>query len=341
MSKAKMITKINGNIVIFGIPLLLILAMVLLTKSKIFEENSAIVSVGITIDLLFTIPVLYFLLIKKRNIPKTTIVPLFIIGMVVATYSIPKEYHAILNWSKTWVFPVLELGVVVFVVYKVRQTIQKYKANAVAASDFFSTLKETCREILPKRMAIFLAMELAVFYYGFVFWKKKTIQENEFTYHKNSGTIALLIGIILIIGIETYVLHVLLLKWNTIAAWVATVASIYSGIQIFGFVKSMVKRPIVVEDDKLYLRYGILSETTIDISAIDTIQIRDNGIEFDDETRKLSPLGELEPYNMVLYLKDENILNGFYGMKKNFKKIVLFVDDKKGFKALLDDKVKG
>ncbi|MEW7278770.1 hypothetical protein ABW636_09250 [Aquimarina sp. 2201CG1-2-11] len=334
-----MITKINGNILIFGIPLLIILSMVLLAKSKVFQENTEALSVGITVDLLFTVPLLYFLLIKKSNIPKTTVVPLFVIGMLIATYIVPKEHQTILNWSKTWLFPILELGVIVFVVYKVRQTIKRYRAKAMVVSDFFSALKETCREILPKRVAIFLAMELAVFYYGFVFWKKKTIKENEFTYHKNSGTISLLMGFILIIGVETYVLHVLLLKWNMIAAWVATIASIYSGIQVFGFVKSMMKRPIVVENGRLYLRYGILSETTINISAINTIQIIDKGVEFDDEIIRLSPLGELESYNLVLSLKEGNTLNGFYGVKKTFKKIVLFIDDKHRFKALLDDKI--
>lgn len=197
-----MTTKIHSNLVVFGVPVLLILLVVLITKSQIFASNTGALSIGITLDLLFTIPIVYFILIKKKNIPKTTIVPFFILGMVIASYIIPQEHQSTLNWVKNWIFPFVELGVGVFVFYKVRQTIKRYKVNAKQELDYFSALKETCGEIAPGKIAIFLAMELAVFYYGFVSWKKRILAENEFTYHKNSGTISLLAALIVIIGVE-------------------------------------------------------------------------------------------------------------------------------------------
>ena len=38
-------------------------------------------------------------------------------------------------------------------------------------------------------------------------------------------------------------------------------------------------------------------------------------IEFNKETRKLSPLGELESHNIIIRLNKENTLIGLYGMK--------------------------
>jgi hypothetical protein len=103
--------------------------------------------------------------------------------------------------------------------------------------------------------------------------KKRELKENEFSYHKDSGTITLLIAIIFIVAIETLVLHILLTKWSSLVAWILTFLSIYSGIQIFGFLKSMFKRPISIENNKLFLRYGIMNETTIDLKNIDNIEI--------------------------------------------------------------------
>ncbi|WP_247672574.1 hypothetical protein [Aquimarina sp. MMG016] len=333
----KTLSKTNSNILVFGVPVLLIVSMVLITKSKLFSANPNTLSIAITIDLLFTIPIVYLLLIRKKNIPKTTIVPFFVLGIVIASYIIPKEHQSILDWAKNWVFPILELGVVTFVIYKVRKSLLRLKQHTKLKPDFFSALKETCNEILPKQIAILLAMELAVFYYGFVYWKKRTIAKNEFTYHRNSGSVGLLIGLIGIIGIETYVLHILLLKWNTIAAWIITGLSVYSGIQILGFLKSLTKRPIYIEDNILYLRYGILSEATIPIKNIESIELSSKDLELNAETRKLSPLGNLENHNVIITLKQENTFTGLYGMKKSFKQLAFYIDNHEMFKTQLEE----
>ncbi|MDY8135066.1 hypothetical protein [Aquimarina sp. 2201CG5-10] len=333
------ITRTSSNLLVFGIPLLIIASMILITQSKIFATNPNTLSIGITIDLLFTAPLVYFLLIRKKKIPKTTIVPLFVLGIIITSFIIPKENQSLLNWVKTWVFPLVEIGVATFIFYKVRQTLKLYKNHSNQQADFFTALQNTCKEILPKRIATLLAMELAVFYYGFISWKKRITTKNEFTYHKNSGTIGLFIALIGIIGIETYVLHILLAKWSIIAAWIASGLSIYSGIQILGFLKSITKRPISIENEKLYLRYGILSETTIDISAIQSIELSSKDIELTAETRKLSPLGDLESHNTIITLKEENTLNGLYGIKKTYKQLALFIDNKEEFKSFVEHQI--
>ncbi len=336
MSKIQTMTKASSNILVFGIPILIIGSMVLIVSTKLFENNPSALSLGITVDLLFTAPIVYFLLIKKKNIPKITMVPVMFLGMIVASNIIPKEHQSLLSWFKTWFFPVVELGVGAFIFYKVRRTIQFYRNNRKLQPDFFSTLKDSCKEVFPGKVGMLLAMELAVLYYGFISWKRTKLKKNQFSYHKNSGTIPLLIALIPIIAIETYVLHILLLKWNVIAAWVATALSIYSSIQILGFLKSIMKRPINIEENTLHLRYGILSETSIAISNIETIEITTKDIEWNNETRKLSPLGEMESHNLIIYLKKENPLSGLYGIKKSFKTLALFVDNNEEFKSLLE-----
>jgi len=325
------------KLIIFGFPLLLIGLMIFIAKSSSFRLHPESMAIGVTFDLLLTVPFVYFLLIRKTTIPKTTIVPFLIFGVLICSIILPSENQYYLNLFKTWVLPIVELLVVSFVIYNVRKTIKNYKKKKHLSFDFFTTLKNTCYEILPEKVVMPIVTEIAVFYYGFLYWKKRKLKENEFTYHKDSGTITLLIAIIFIVAIETVTFHILLLKWSNIAAWILTFLSIYSAIQIFGFLKSMLKRPIAIESNKLYLRYGIMNEATIKLKEIASIEISSKDIELNKETRKLSFLGELESHNVIIRLKNESTLIGLYGIKKKFKVLALYIDNKNEFKNQMDN----
>ena len=331
------IIKTQKNIIIFAIPILIIGLMIFITKTSLFQMNPDNLAVGITFDLLLIVPFIYFLLIRKTDIPKTTVLPFLIFGVIICSIILPSENQHYLNLFKTWVLPIVELSVLSFVIYNVRKGIKNYKKKKHLSFDFFTTLKNTCYEILPKNVVIPVVTEIAVFYYGFMYWKKRELKENEFSYHKDSGTITLLIAIIFIVAIETVTFHFLLLKWSNIAAWILTFLSIYSAIQIFGFLKSMFKRPISIEGNKLYLRYGIMKEATIKLKEIDSIEISSKDVELNKETRKLSFLGELESHNVIIRLKNENTLIGLYGIKKKFKVLALYIDDKNEFKNQIDN----
>lgn len=328
---------LQKNLIIFGIPFSIIAAMIFIAKSSIFNENPSNLSTGITFDLLLTVPFVYFLLIRKTNIPKTTVVPFIIIGIVTCSLILPTENQYYLNLFKTWVLPIVEVSILSFVIFNIRKAIKRYNLNKTESFDFFTTLKNTCYEILPRAAAIPAVTEISVFYYGFIYWRKRKLKENEFSYHKNSGTISLLIAIVFIIGIETVVLHVLLVKWSAIVAWVLTFLSIYSGIQIFGFLKSMLKRPISIEKNRLYLRYGIMNETSIEIDNIESIVLSTKDIEPNKETRRLSILGELEGHNIIIRLKKENTLFGLYGIKRKYKVLALYVDEKAKFQERINN----
>lgn len=332
---------IQKRLIIFAIPLLLIAVMVLLTNSSFFTANSNQLSLAITIDLLLTTPFIYFLLIRKTSIPKTTIVPFIILGLVVGSFIIPAENQLYLNLFKTWALPIIELSVFSFVLYNIIKAVRLYKSsNAEGNLDFFTTLKSTCYKILPKAAVIPVVTEIAVIYYGFINWKRRKLKPNEFSYHNDSGTIGLLMALVFLIAIETLALHLLLAKWNIVVAWILTGLSIYSGIQIIGFLKSMQKRPILIKNNVLYLRYGIMNETTISIQDIESVELSIKDIELNKITRKLSFLGGLEGHNLVIKLKKENVINGLYGIKKTYKVLALHVDQKQDFKNRIEQVLK-
>ena len=319
-----------------SLPFFLLFGILLFTRSIYFQQQSELISQFLILDLLITIPVVYFWVIQKTNIPKITVVPVIILGMLLGYYTIPEDQHHYLDLFKKYAFPLLEGGVFLFVVFKIRKTIQAFKSNNSQELDFYDVMRKTCQEILPGRLSHFLLSEISVFYYGFMSWKTPGRREGDFTYHKRSGSPALFGALIFIILVETFAVHVVLLKWSSLAATILSVLSIYTAIQFLGFSRSLAKRPISIKDGKLYLRYGIMNETVIAMDEIESIELSRKALKKDDNIKKLSLLGELESHNVIIHCKKEQTLNGLYGMTKPFNSLALHLDEKERFKSEVD-----
>jgi hypothetical protein len=327
----------NRNLLRFGIPALLFITLILFVKSSYFQVDSTALTLGITLDLLVTIPIIYFLLFRKTTIPKTTIVPMMILGLVVGLFILPETNQQYLNLFKTWFLPIIEISVATFVILKVRKAILFHKSQKDTSLDFFTTLKKTCAEILPKPVVAPFATEISVFYYGFIYWKRRKLAKNEFSYHKESGSVALFLVLIMLIAIEITPIHHLLAKWNIIAAWILTILSIYSGFQVFGFAKSLMKRPIEVTQNTVLLRYGIMHEATIPLSEIKEIKLSKKSFTKEDNITRFALLGELESHNIIIEVHNEQTLHGLFGIKKPFTKLALHVDKDAAFKAYVEN----
>lgn len=323
----------------FLIPLALFIGTYFFIKSPYFLENSSTLTFAVSADLLLTIPIVYFLLIRKTSIPKTTVVPMMIIGLAIGFFSLPEANQEYLQLFKTWFLPVIEVGVASFIIYKVRKAVLFHRKQENKSLDFFTALKTTCAEILPKPAVVPFATEISIFYYGFVYWKRRKLAENEFSNHKESSSLALFFILIVIVAIEIVPIHILLAKWSEVAAWILTILSAYSGLQIFGFAKSLMKRPIAVENDRVLLRYGVMQEAEIPIEDIKKITLTTKEFDKEENITRLSLLGEAEGHNVLIETHNEQIVRGLFGIKKTFTKIALHVDKKGEFKAYLENKL--
>ncbi len=323
----------------FGIPFVMVMLMIVLVKSPWFMEHPGELSPGITFDLVLTIPLIYFLLIRKTAIPRFTVIPLFITGILVAGMIIPSDHQFFLTQVKKWILPAVELMVLTVVMIKLYRTRQLYRIQKGQAHDFFTALRNAASEVLPKRLSTVFTTEIAVFYYGFAHWKKGTLRKNEFSYHKDSGTQAVLGAIIFLVISETFVFHILLQTWSETAAWVLSGLSVYSGLQVFGLMRSMSKRPIVVANEYLELRYGIFGEATIPLKEIKEVKVIYGELPEDKKIIRLCPMGSLESPNMVLHLRSDQVLHRFYGLRKVFSSIAFYVDEKERLESSLKDHV--
>lgn len=318
-----------------GIPLALLFTLIVLMQLPLFQGDDML-NLALTADLLVTVPVVYLLIIRKFAIPNTTIIPVMVVGLLLGTYFLPEGGQTYLQMFKTWGLPIIEISVLLFVALKVRKAIGRFKEEYSQIPDFFTAVKHTVQEILPQRLVIPLSTEIAVIYYGFFAWKSRNLKDHEFSYHKKSGTPATFGALIFMVGVETAALHLLLAEWNPLVAWLLTGLSIYSAIQLFGFGRSLSKRPIHIQNGKLHLRYGIMNEAIVDLAAISSVELSRKPLDKDEMVRKLSPLGDFESHNVVLTLNQSYTLTGLYGMQKEVQILGLHIDEPIAFKEYLE-----
>lgn len=323
---------------LIGVPVVLFTALIGLMSWPGFSGNSAL-NLAITLDLLITVPVAYYLVIRKTAVPKTTVIPVMIAGLLIGSSFLPEDGQTYLDLFKTWALPAVELGVLAYVVIKVRSAISIYKGLQGATPDFYRALQTTCRGILPESLALACATEIAVIYYGLLHWRSRSLRDREFRYHRKSGTPALMGAFVFVIGIETFALHLLLEQWSSVAAWVLSALSVYTALQVLGFAKSLAQRPIAIEGQQLMLRYGILNECEIPLQDIASVELSSKPLPKEPLARKLSPMGEMERHNVIIHLKRTHVLRGIYGLKMQWDTLALHVDEPVRFKAQLDDQV--
>ncbi|MEQ6165671.1 hypothetical protein AAOE16_00635 [Ekhidna sp. MALMAid0563] len=311
------------------LPFIIPILCIWVVNTPLFSEDPASLSMAITFDLLVSTPVLYFLTIRKRTIPNTTVIPAFILGIVIASIILPSEHQYYLSQVKIWILPVVEIGIISYIIITIRRTFKSFKLTG--ETDFFSAAKAASAKILPKRVAILFATELSVFYYGVFAWKKRRLSLNEYSYHQKTSTQMVLGVFFFIIMIEAIAVHLLLQSWSQVVAWILTCLSIYGCFQILGILKSLSRRPISIKNDAVILRYGIMNEVEVPYNQIKQIAAFTTTVEKSDGYVHLSPFKDMEGHNILIEVENEMELNGFYGVKKSFEKLLIYTDEPERF----------
>jgi len=318
------------NYLVLSIPLIIASFLFILTRSDHFQKSSSELSYAITLDFLITIPLVYALIIWKGGIPKFTILSIFILCLLVASYVIPENEQELLDQVKYIAIPVLEIGIFSFLIYKIRSISKSISENGLASLDFYDKLKMACQSTFPGRVGKLFCTEIAVMRYALFPLKKVAIMPNEFSYYKKSGIksiIAVLIGLVLV---EVIVVHLIVAQSSEKIAWILTAVGLYALIQVLSLLRSMNHRPITInyEEKILELRYGFFAETAIPFSWITELEINKKSLAESKSVIKLSPLDLVDTHNIILKLDRTHILHKIYGIEKEYKSIAVFIDEK-------------
>ena len=322
----------QNRLLIFGLPALLILSISILALNHRMVDTPAM-AVAIILDLVLTIPLIYWLLIRSTDIPKITIVPMIIGGLVLTNFILPESQQILAGNFRHILIPIIELGVFFYLIRLAKKTGQKFKALKNRDTDFLEVIRKTVQEVFPmKTFAKFLSFEIAVFYYAFFLWSKpKTIAAHQFTYHKKSGAAALFYALTMIILVESFAVHLLIAPYSPVFAWLLTISSLYLAVQFYAHIKAIKRRLITIENEQIFFRNGLFANTLLPLNNIHAIELSQRQPQTDRKVEKFALIAELELHNIILHLKKPITIEGFYGVKKQAEVVLIWVDEKDKF----------
>jgi hypothetical protein len=199
--------------------------------------------------------------------------------------------------------------------------------------DMLERLREAAREILPaRRVAAAIASEMAVFYYSLLAWRRRAQTPSgarAFTYHRTSGYGALLFALLIVTVAEAVPVHILVARWSPGAAWLLT---ILSGYGLFWFVadyRATHLRPILLDDETLWIRTGL--RWTIQIPRAHIVAIHKKAPKSEPFLRATLPMMK----SLWIELAEPVTAQGPYGIKKQARWISVAVDDAKAFQEVI------
>lgn len=324
-----------------GIPILIFLACFIITQTAKFKANTALLSNAILIDLLIAAPLIYFLTIRKSNISKITVSRIFIAGLLVAGFILNAQSNMLLHVITTWISPVVEGTLILFIVSKFYCANKKAKETNNNKPDFLMHCRTVMFQVTGnEKFANIVSSEIAVLYYAFLGRKDKTIDyKTTFTSYKENGVTLILWVILSIFLIETTGVHFLLSIWSKTIAWILTGLTLYTCMQLYAHIKAVKARPIIINKDSLEIHNGLAGDAYIKFENIEKFELSKKMPE-NRNPIKIALLKGMENHNIVVYLKKPIVVTKIFGIKKNTDTVLFYVDKSNEFSNALASQLK-
>ena len=312
------------------IPSSLFLFLVILIRSDYYGVHHVSLRVPIVLDFVITAPFIYFLFIRKKAIPRYTVASVLIIGVIIASIYLPLEDQDLLIQIRKWVVPILEIGILSLVGWKIFNLIRQSKKSRFTHSDFYDSILHASQQVFPGTPGLVLASEISMMYYLICGWKPKILRANEFSYHKKSGSGIIYGTLLFVFAIEAWVVHFMVMRWNPIVAWILTGITVYGILQFLALLASLKQRPIILDapEKTLKVNYGFMLSVNIPLASIESIEKTSRTPRDPKGFLKTFPL---ESHNVIIHFKDEITFHMMYGRKKEAQCIGLFLDERELF----------
>jgi hypothetical protein len=317
--------KKHNSLLIFGM-----IETMLLVIDFCFTPKNSPLSFSILTALFFIVaPIIYYFL-SRREQTEFTFWFVFYLAFKTTPYLFPMNgnfFKIIFDWKIYF-----NIAFLLFLIWTVVHFIMNFKRNIkhidIENQDDYSVIINSLQESFKfKKLNTIIAFEICSFYYCFIKWSGNKTSENQYSGYKNSGVSAIYIGLMLASIAEAVTVHMLLISKNKNAAIVFLILHIYLLINLTGHLKAIFFRRHLISANKIIIRYGLFNSLEIPISSIEKTSKFEGDYEKSNELVKFALLGKLEPHNVAIECKNSISVNLPFGIVKNPKMLLLFVDD--------------
>ena len=262
MTRAK--SRLNPQLVFVALALGINILVLLLARQATGPKAHSI-AVGAVLDMTVTVPALYYWLVVRpglRNLASLGLIAL--LSLWRAAFAFPEIIP-----GKVWIGAATECLMIAAVWWGIRRA--RSAAGGITETDPVARIQAAVRGILPFSSAErVLTGELAVLYYGLAWRAKPDVnpRSQAFTLHRRSAFQDILLFVGLASLLEILPVHLLLNLWRPLAAWVATGLSLYGAFWAVSMSRAFELRPSLVSAEEILLRFGLLAQLRIPVSAI-------------------------------------------------------------------------
>lgn len=284
--------------------------------------ETQIAAAALALDFTVTVPALVlFLLVRARRVPWIAIVPAFVVGYALAVATLPDGHRAVLAAMRPLLVPA-ELVLVGYLVILARRAVRSMPRGG---GDLPTRFRAVARTVLGSRVpADILTTEVAILFYAFRWRRSSPAPRGSFTVHREVGYLPILIGLLLVLLVETVGFHLLVGLWSETARWILTGLSLCAVVWLVGDYRAMTARPVRLTPTHLALRVGLRWEADIpidQIAQVDPVRSRPHG-----PNRQALVVALLGQPNLRLRLTRPVEVIGLYGIQKTVGEIWLRVD---------------
>jgi hypothetical protein len=306
-----------------------------LMRMRATLRHPDLVSAGLLTDLLIVIPLaFYWLVVRRAGWPARTLIPLFLFSLTGAALVVPDQRETLKRLSEILSIPA-EIGLVAWIAVRTTRSLRNTKGRP-GMEDVLERIREVAREILPaRRVSEAIAFEMSVLYYSLFSWRRYPRYPQvpsgarAFTYHRTSGYGALGFAFLIATAAEAIPVHVLVARWSPRGAWFLTALALYGLFWFLADYRATHLRPILLDDETLYIRTGL--RWTIQVPRARIVAIHKKAPKSEPFLRATLPM--MKP--LWIELSEPVKAQGPYGIEKQARWISVAVDDAKAFQEAI------
>ena len=307
-------------------------------------ENSSVLWLLVTVFPLY-LAVVYRMTIGRVKYSWKVCVSVAASGLGILYWIIPtslREQYKVLKYvffTMEGVIILIELWIAWYIVRNLGTLIRTFRAEKTKHLYFLSTYIHTIEAVFRRPvflLSIFITEAAALYY---LTYRKKTRQWSlpypTYSYHEKTEYFGFFLMLVHAMLIEIIAVHILVMRWSEMAAWVVTFFDVYFLLLLIADYRAITLSPIVLAPDKLHIQLGIRSFIEVEYTNIEQITRevtakQERKKETDAYSVTLPSFSEEEP-KLEIRLKQPVEVMGLLGRKKTVRKLYVTVDNIYGF----------
>lgn len=268
----------------FAVPLLVVLALYGIDLACVATVPAVaadyVRAIAVPFDLMVCVPAAFYLLVVRRNnLSPALLLPVIALGGA-ASFALAPAGQFSLYFPLALAALGLEITIAVREGRKIVRAFRAAKRESTRPNDWFTAaLLVLTRNERVARMA---SLELTVEWYLLRSWKREPdvpAGYRAFSYHRQSGYVALIGVMIAVMLVETVAVHLLVSQWSVPAACVLTLLSVYTCVFMVGDARAVVLNPLLVGEHDVVMRWGSYFCERIPLEGVAQVGVREPGPE--------------------------------------------------------------